>query len=705
MKKKLWVLTAVLAICLLAALPAMAGNVFTFTEKTITLFEGEAAETALNRDGNYTEGEVVYTTESAKVATVSADGTITAVAKGKTRIIADLMQNGKRVSRTTTTVQVIRRVTKVTLSRKNLVVLEPDDPMLADLLAPLPEGAAPRTDPVLVVLAGRSVNLNAVCTPEDANNRKISFTSSDVGIAKIEGNRIRGVEKGECDLTVASVQNPEITETFHVLVINPVKKVQIDAGDKTVAAGDQKLLTAVITPDTASIQKVTWTSRKPAVATVDENGLVTGLAKGDVTIEARTTDGTNLAATVTIRVTQSVTEITLKQDELTLAVNRSATLNATVLPKEANNKKLNWTSSDETIATVGRDGKVTGKKAGICVITCTSDSNPTVSANAVVTVVQPVTKITFDSASGLTFPIHTSQQLSWNVEPYDASIKDVTFKSNHPEIATVDANGLVTGVKRGDARITATATDGSNRSAQIKVTITQPVEGVVLPQQLYYIQRGRPTRIVAEVLPKDANNKKVYWEVGDDSATVRSNGTYSAAVTGLYNGMSTITAITEDGGFVATAQLQIADFDAAVMVEGLEITADNKIRITLRNTSNLVVNRVKFHVDCYDPMNNPMIYNRDGVSTGFDGAYPLPLQSGERSQHGQFWFNDWMDTGMLGAVVVTITGYEFENGQTWDIPDEYQIPSQPAYSDLWGKVTPTPMPPVEQENPEGAPNE
>ena len=82
MKKKLWVLTAVLAICLLAALPAMAGNVFTFTEKTITLFEGEAAETALNRDGNYTEGEVVYTTESAKVATVSADGTITAVYRG-----------------------------------------------------------------------------------------------------------------------------------------------------------------------------------------------------------------------------------------------------------------------------------------------------------------------------------------------------------------------------------------------------------------------------------------------------------------------------------------------------------------------------------------------------------------------------------------------------------------------------------------------
>ena len=711
MKRKLWVLAAALAVCLMIAIPATAANVFAFTENAISLFEGEAAETALNRDGSFAEGEVVYSSESTKVATVSEDGTVTAVAKGKTRVFADLMQNGKRVRRASVTVQVVRRVTKVTMSRKNLVVLEPDDPSLAGLLAPLPEDAAPRTDPVLVILAGRTVNLSAVCTPEDANNRKISFTSSDVGIAKVDGTRLRGMEKGECELTVASVQNPEIQEIFHVVVIEPVKKLQIDAGDKTMFAGEQKMLSAVITPETASIQQVTWSSRKPAVATVDENGLVTGLAKGDVTIEARTTDGTEIVAAVNIRVAQNVTEITLKQEELTLSVNRSATLNATVLPKEANNKKLNWSSSDESIATVNRNGQVTGKKAGIAVITCVSDSNPAVSAITVVQVVQPVTKITFDSAGGLTFPIRESRQLSWNVEPYDASIKDVTFTSNHPEIATVDANGLVTGVKRGEARITATATDGSKRSAQIKVVITQPAEGVEMAKPLYYIQLGRATTVRANVLPKDANNKKVYWEAGDDSIIVRSSGTSSASVTGVYSGMSSVTAITDDGGFTATAQLQIADFDAAILVEGLEITADNKIRITLRNVGEPVVNKVYFHVDCLDPMNQPMIYNQDGVSTGFDGEYPLPLQSGERSIHGQFRFGKWMDTGMLGAVKVTVTGYEFDNGQKWEIPEEDRITVQ-AFSDLWGKVTPTPMPPVEQPaeqpaeqgNPEGDSN-
>ena len=706
MKKKIWILAAALALCLMAAMPAMAANVLAFTERSVTLFEGESLETALNREGDYAAGDIAYSSESARVATVSPEGVVTAVARGKTRIIADLMQNGRRVRRATLEVQVLRRVTRVAVNRRNLVVLEADDPTLNNILAPLPEGVPPRTEPVLVLLSGRTVNLNAEVEPKDASNRKVSFTSSDAAVARADGSRIRAVGKGECLLTVASVSNPEVQDVYRVVVIEPVKKIQIDAGDKTVFAGAQKLLTALITPADASIQHVTWTSRRPTVATVDENGLVTGIAKGEATIEAKSTDGTEIVARVTIRVTQEVTEVSLKQEELIVAVNRYATLSATVMPREATNRKVNWSSSDESIATVGRDGRVTGKKAGICVITCSSDSNPSVSANAVVQVVQPVTKITFSNPGGLTFPIRTSQQLYWSVEPADATIQDVTFTSNHPDIASVDATGLVTGIKRGEARITATAADGSKRTGQIKVTVTQPVEGITLPQMLYYIQRGRGNTVRATVLPKDANNKKVYWEVGDEYiATARQSGTSSATVTGLQFGTTGITAITEDGGFVANATLQVADYDAAVMVEGLEITSDNRIRITLRNTSNLVVNRVYFRVDCFDPMDNPMIYNRDGVSTGFDGFYPLPLMPGERTAHGSFNFGDWMDTGMLGAVVLTVTGYEFENGQRWEIPEEYRVPSMKAYSGIWGRVTPTPMPPENPENPEGVPNE
>ena len=86
MKKKIWLLTAILAICLLAVLPAMAADAFSFTDKSIILFEGEQAETALRREGSFTDGEVVYSTDSTKIATVAEDGTVTGVSQSPYRI-------------------------------------------------------------------------------------------------------------------------------------------------------------------------------------------------------------------------------------------------------------------------------------------------------------------------------------------------------------------------------------------------------------------------------------------------------------------------------------------------------------------------------------------------------------------------------------------------------------------------------------------
>ena len=708
MKRKLTAILMVTVLVLLAAAPAMAANIFAFAERTITIFEEEEVTPVLNREGTFEEGEIEFSSGNPKVAVVSADGTVTAVGKGKSTITAALKQNGKVVRKATTEIRVSRRVTKVTLNMKNISFYEQGDPEIAGLVGEVSPEAA--ENPVIVIAAGKSINLSAVCTPEDATNRRVSFSSTDVGVAKIAGEAsLRGVQRGECELVVASVQNPEITQVFHVVVIDPVKKITIEAPSKTIFAGESMGLDAICAPDTASIKKVTWSSRQPAVATVDENGTVTGLKKGSVSIEAKATDGSGVAGTITLKVAQDVTEIQLKQADVTVAVKRTVQVNATVLPRDADTKTLTWESSDESIATV-KNGVISGKKAGTCLVTATSVSNPSVTATVNVTVVQPVTKISFVTPTGLSFPIRTSQQLDWIVEPEDATIKDVTFKSNYPKIATVDENGLVTGVSKGTATITVTATDGSNRSASYKVNITQPVEGVQLARPVYYVQRSvagreRRTNIRATVLPKNANNQKVYWEVDDPYfATVRSNGTATGSVTGWEDGITTITAITDDGGFTASAQIQIADFDGAVIVESLQITDDNKIRISLRNISGFTISKVFFRVDCFDTMNNPMIYNTDGVSTGFDGSYPLTLQPGERTTHGQFNFGQFMDTGTLGAVILTVTGYQFDNGQTWEIPAEYRIPSQPYYSRYMWTPTPAPLLPEEPAVPEGETN-
>ncbi len=198
------------------------------------------------------------------------------------------------------------------------------------------------------------------------------------------------------------------------------------------------------------------------------------------------------------------------------------------------------------------------------------------------------------------------------------------------------------------------------------------------------------------MLPKDANNQSVWWEVGDPSlASVRSNGTATGRVTGLQNGATTITAITEDGGFTASAGILVGDFDSAVRIESLWIQ-DNKIKIALWNTSNITVEKVFFHIECFDTQNYPMVYNKDGTTTGFDGSYPLTLQPQERSIHGQFLFHDMMETGLLGGVTMTIYGYQFEGGQKWWVPDEYQVPMT-VYSGYMWTPTPTPLPAQDEE--------
>ena len=299
MKRKLLIMALAAVLCLLAAVPALAADTFAFTEKSIRIFEDEEVTLALRQEGKYADGEISFSSDNARALTVSDDGTVTPVAKGRATVTAALKQNGKTVRKATIEVQVLRRVTKVTLSRKNLTVMEAGDPLLDGVLI-----AADDLDlPVIVLPVSRGMNLSASCTPEDANNRRVAYASSDVGIAKVstEGN-LRGVEAGECVLTVSSVQNPEIVEQYRVLVVEPVKKISIEAPSKTLFAGETMELDAVCSPDKASIRKVTWTSKRPNVATVDENGVVTGVSKGQTTIEATSMDGSKVVGSFTVTV-------------------------------------------------------------------------------------------------------------------------------------------------------------------------------------------------------------------------------------------------------------------------------------------------------------------------------------------------------------------------------------------------------------------
>ena len=665
MKKRIISCLAVLVFCLTATIPALAANVFMFTTKIVNIYEGDTLQMELTREGSYASaGEITYSTGKKTVATISKDGLLKAVSKGRTEVTATLTRNGKQAGRAVATVNVLRAVKKVTLSTAKLSVYEPDDPAIADLLKEATENR------VIVIPAGAQATLSATCTPEDASNTKVNFSTTDAGVAKVTGTTLKAIQAGECDLVVASAQRSKVKETFRVLVIQPVESIKISGGKK-VEVGATRQLKASCSPKKAAIKGVTWKSQTPKIAKVNSKGVVTGLKRGTAVITATARDGSHVTATYTMNVTQPVTSVSMNQKKISVIAGRTAMARATVLPADASDKSLIWYTSDEKIATVRGNGQVVGVKAGTCTLYCKSVSNPELKASAKVVVSQLVTKvINSNKESELTIRVGEKVQTRWKIKPKDATVTALTFSSRATKVATVNSKGVVTGQNRGVVTINATATDGSKKTGSVKVTVIQPVTGVSIPKARYYVQRGSGSTLRAIIQPRNANNQKVYWSSMDEKiATIKSNGTSTGFVRGVSNGKTRIHAYTEDGGFIASTEVRIGNYNNAVRIEELYVDGGNNIRITLRNnTSKMTLKSVGFVIECFDLDGERFICNTDGKSKKFEGYYPYLLSPNERTIHGCFTFRNYVIDRPLGAVVLTLTSWYDEDGYSYVIP-------------------------------------
>ena len=164
-----------------------------------------------------------------------------------------------------------------------------------------------------------------------------------------------------------------------------------------------------------------------------------------------------------------VSSVTLSETQVSVSVKKTVPLRTTVEPRDATVKVLEWTSSDENIATV-RNGQVRGVNPGTATITATATDGSGVSASATVTVVAPLTRITPEYHTLSLIP-DTTWALFWETEPANATNSEVNWKSSNERVATVNANGVISSHKAGTATITATAADGSGARASVNVTV------------------------------------------------------------------------------------------------------------------------------------------------------------------------------------------------------------------------------------------
>lgn len=203
----------------------------------------------------------------------------------------------------------------------------------------------------------------------------------------------------------------------------------------------------------------------------------------------------------------AVSGVALNKKVATVNVGKKVTVKATVTPANADNKTLVWTSSNTKNATVS-NGVVKGVKAGRVIITAKTTDGSNISATCTVTVKQPVTRISLSKKATM----YTGKKLTLKakVNPANASNKALTWKSSNTKIAKVASNGVVTGVKAGTVKITATAKDGSRKSATCTVTVRQSVSKITLSKTNVVLpKKGSSYNVRVTVAPKNAYNKNV----------------------------------------------------------------------------------------------------------------------------------------------------------------------------------------------------
>ena len=367
----------------------------------------------------------------------------------------------------------------------------------------------------------------------------------------VENNKIfvRGKELGKATILVETSkekramsyvtvhQEPtsiELTASGHILDISSaIKSLQIKP---------------TIYPSTANYKTgIKWTSSNNDIAVVDENGFVTGISNGDVTITATTENGKT--ATWNVTVISTPLSIGLDKENVTLDIstNKTYQFKATIYPSTANTDiGLTWSSSDNSVVTVNKDGVVTGVKNGTTVITVVTENKKVTSASVTVQTSPVSISISPSSATIDLSAENKSVQLKATISPNTTNIKDkITWTSTNNNIATVDSNGLVRGYANGTVTITATTANGKSTKATITVqtsptSITLSTNKIVLEKYT-----NKNYQLKAIVRPTNANvYTNVSWTSSNNGiVTVNGNG----YVTAIGTGTATITATTGNG--------------------------------------------------------------------------------------------------------------------------------------------------------------
>ena len=295
---------------------------------------------------NATNKRLTWKSSNTKVATVDKNGKVKALKVGNA-IITATSTDGSNVS-AQCKIKVVQRVTKIKLN-KSIINLSKK---------------------------GKTAKLKAAVLPNNAYNKSVTWKSNNTKVVTVDKNgKIKATtNKGTTYVNAIAKDGSKIRTRILVVVGEKVKKITLNKSSVTLNRGAKNRtfqLKKAIKNKNATYKGVSWYSSNKNVATVNSNGKVTIKHRGKVVITVKAKDGSSKSAKCKIIVKQLVTKLSYNSIKQAKEVYRNKTIKfaVTVVPSNANNKGLTYSSSNKKVATVNSKGVVKGIKAGTVTIT------------------------------------------------------------------------------------------------------------------------------------------------------------------------------------------------------------------------------------------------------------------------------------------------------------------------------------------------
>jgi uncharacterized protein YjdB len=323
------------------------------------------------------------------------------------------------------------------------------------------------------------------------------------------------------------------------------KKITLDKKNITLEIGKTQILKATVTPSNTTNKKVKWSSSDTDIATVTVTGKVIAVEAGRTIITAKTSNGKKAMCKVTVKENEP-TDIELVEEDITLDIEDSYTLEVSIEPTSASDAELSWSSDDEDVVSVDDEGNLFPMNEGTAIITVETANRLSDSCTVTITenVVDEATIEATVELADETFAliIGDKKRLIANIITEEAIDNKITWESSNTEIVTVDSNGYVKAVNKGLVTITATLPNGEYDECQVMVASGDlQASGIYIDIDRATLNVDESIILTAAIDPVDATDQNVTWSSSNDSlASVDAKGKVTAKAEGSVKIIATL---------------------------------------------------------------------------------------------------------------------------------------------------------------------